>query len=387
MEIPVNTFSRLHLSNGRLMQGFTARVAQDRSTTAELLADMAEIEKRRLYVPAGYSSMYAWCLSEHHMSESMAYKRIHAARAARRYPAIFAAVEDGRLHLSAVVTLAPYLTPETASELLAAAAHKTRGEIQQMLATRFPQPDRPTLVQVIGPAAAAVAPTVAPTDVPAIQLPPGAVVTTEQAKSAVTMEPLRPQSKPEPLAPGRYAVQFTMDEEMHGDLRAVQTMLGHALPSGDIKEVLRRALHELRAKLEKQKFAATGKPRPQRVPANGRHIPASVKRAVWERDQGRCTFVGEHGKRCESRTRIEFDHVEAVARGGQATVRGVRLLCHAHNQYAAERVFGPAFMDGKREQGRERTDRARDEAEARAARALLQPSALSCTPAAPMTPA
>jgi len=37
-----------------------------------------------------------------------------------------------------------------------------------------------------------------------------------------------------------------------------------------------------------------------------------------------------------------------VARGGRASVDGIRLLCRAHNQYEAERVFGGAFMQGKR---------------------------------------
>lgn len=351
----MNTFSRLHLSNGKLLQGFTVRVAQDRSTTAELLADMAEIERRRLYVPAGYPSMYLYCVREQHMSESMAYKRIHAARAARRYPAIFAAVEDGSLHLSAVVTLAPHLTPATASELLAAAAHKTRDEIQHMLAARFPQPDMPTHVQLIGSAPAVVAPTAAPTaapaDVPAMQLPPGAVAAIEHSKTPGTMEPRHPRSSPEPLAPGRYAVQFTMDEGMHQDLRAVQALLGHAMPSGDVKEVLRRALRELRAKLERQKLAATSKPRPQTGPANGRHVPAAVKRTVWERDGGRCTFVGEHRKRCESRTLLEFDHALPIARGGRSETGNLRLRCRAHNQHEAERAYGADFMKGWRERG------------------------------------
>src|SRR5437667_3118570 len=61
------------------------------SNIATLLADLGEVDFRKLYVPASYSSMYLYCLYEHHMSEDMAYKRIQAARAARRFPAIFPA--------------------------------------------------------------------------------------------------------------------------------------------------------------------------------------------------------------------------------------------------------------------------------------------------------
>ncbi|MBK7367553.1 MAG: HNH endonuclease [Candidatus Eisenbacteria bacterium] len=58
------------------------------------------------------------------------------------------------------------------------------------------------------------------------------------------------------------------------------------------------------------------------------------------------------GRRCECRTNLEFDHVVPLARGGLTTVENVRLCCRAHNQYAAERVFGEGFMRGKRAWGR-----------------------------------
>jgi hypothetical protein len=69
---------------------------------------------------------------------------------------------------------------------------------------------------------------------------------------------------------------------------------------------------------------------------------------VRARDQERCTFVSESGHRCEARKALEFDHVLEVARGGEATVDGIRLRCRAHNQYQAERTYGAEFMRHKR---------------------------------------
>src|SRR5438876_12039505 len=99
---------------------------------------------------------------------------------------------------------------------------------------------------------------------------------------------------------------------------------------------------------------ATARPRPggRRSGLNPRHIPAHVKRAVWERDRGQCTFVGDTGRRGESRKFLEYDHVDPVARGGQATVQGLRLRCRGHNQLEAERTFGAGFMSAKREEAR-----------------------------------
>ena len=125
-----------------------------------------------------------------------------------------------------------------------------------------------------------------------------------------------------------------------------------------------RALDALIVRLEQRKFGATTRPRlRQGISANPRHVPAEVRRAVWQRDRGRCTFVSPTGRRCPTRGRLEFDHVEPVARGGRATVKGIRLRCRAHNQYAAECAFGAGFMGRKREVAR----RAAQEAQARAA--------------------
>ncbi|TMQ63981.1 MAG: hypothetical protein E6K78_10045 [Candidatus Eisenbacteria bacterium] len=106
----MNPYALSHVSDGALLRGLTALVARERAATATLLAHLAEVDARRLYLPAAYPSMYAYCLGELHLSEEAAFKRIHAARAARRFPAIFAALAEGRLHLSAVVMLAPHLT-------------------------------------------------------------------------------------------------------------------------------------------------------------------------------------------------------------------------------------------------------------------------------------
>jgi hypothetical protein len=83
------------------------------------------------------------------------------------------------------------------------------------------------------------------------------------------------------------------------------------------------------------------KPRPagEREP-----VPADVRRAVWERDQGRCTYLSPDGRRCESRWQLELDHVEPVAVGGRSTFENTRLRCKPHNGLHAEEVFGRTYM-------------------------------------------
>jgi len=80
-----------------------------------------------------------------------------------------------------------------------------------------------------------------------------------------------------------------------------------------------------------------------RVPADGgstRHIPATVRDAVFARDKGRCTFVGSTGERCDATHNLQIDHIVPYARGGTNTLDNLRLLCERHNKHEAERVLG-----------------------------------------------
>src|SRR5262245_56488180 len=89
-----------HLTNEALIRDLTALVTTDRTTTAALVAHVAEMDARRLFRPLGYSSMFQYCVRELGMSEDVAYKRINVGRLAQRFPAILSGLADGRLHLS-----------------------------------------------------------------------------------------------------------------------------------------------------------------------------------------------------------------------------------------------------------------------------------------------
>jgi 5-methylcytosine-specific restriction endonuclease McrA len=336
------------LSDAALVHDMKSLAAQECAAMADVLARIAEVDARRLYLPAGYPSMYAYCVGELPFSEDAAYKRIQAARAARKFPAIFDALAEGRLHLAGVCLLAPHLDPENAEVLIAAATRKTKADIEQLLARRFPGTESLALVQSI-PAAPARNEQLAPGQVGPGQLQRAAAIPDQLAPGQVEA----PRARVKPVAPERFALQCMLSKDTYDKLQHLQALLSHQLPSGDLAQVLDRALDISIAHLEKRKFAATRKPRLRRgSTANPRHIPAHVKRAVRERDQGQCTFVGDTGQRCQSRKFLEYDHVEPVARGGKPTVDNVRLRCRAHNQFEAERVFGAGFMNEKRKETR-----------------------------------
>ena len=345
----MDRYARSHFADETLLRSAATNAGRERTATADLLADIAEIDARKLYLPAAYSSMYAYCVGELRLSEDAAAKRIQAARAARRFPVIFGALAEGRLNLSGVGLLSARLTEDNAAELLAAAMDKNNTEIVQLLAARFPESD--VLPWVAGPAPAS-APTA---DEHAVR----------HVEKVDTVGP--PQSQPadghrfpeaRPLSAQSFAVQFTLSRGEHDLLQHAQELL-----PGDVREVFVRALRSHVRALEQRKFAATEKPRSAPRPTrSARHIPAEVRRAVWARDGGQCTFVSETGHRCEARRGLEFDHIDPVSRGGEATVSGIRLLCRAHNQHAAERTFGTEFMRHKRIAAAETRAAAKDRA-------------------------
>src|SRR5512144_1132087 len=338
----MNLRSLSHVSNQELLRKLAALTARDCVNTAELLGLIAETDERRLYAEEGFPSMFAYCVQVLHMSEDIAFKRILAARAARQFPAIFETVAEGRLHLSGVVVLAPYLTPENAEELLVAATHKTKAEIEWLLAERFPRPDLPERVGVELPE-------------PALGLSAGpATGNVKELPKSLVPEPVAcsaPRGRVIPLSAQRVALQTSIATYAYENLRYAQALLGHALTTRDLTEVIERASELIVREAEKQKFCATSRPRSGRhgSSADPRHIPAAVKLAVWQRDGGQCGFVSEAGQRCPARTRLEYDHVDPVARGGEATAEGIRIRCRTHNQFEAECVFGAGFMAEKRE--------------------------------------
>jgi 5-methylcytosine-specific restriction endonuclease McrA len=130
-----------------------------------------------------------------------------------------------------------------------------------------------------------------------------------------------------------------------------RALMRHKVPDGDPAVIFDRALTLLRDHLERQKCAAAAKPRhdDRAAPhatgrsARTRYVPAAVRRDVWVRDEGRCAFVGTHG-RCHERSFLELHHVEPFAEGGATTAANLQLRCRAHNAYEAMLYFGPSVV-------------------------------------------
>src|SRR5262245_23015062 len=135
------------LSDDELLSRVVSLLQQSRRTEAPLLAHLGEVEARRLYARFACPSMFRYCTDVLHLSEAEAYFRIAAARAAREHPVLLEMLADGRLHLSGVEKLAPHLTPGNRDTLLVRAAHKTKRQIEELVAELEPRPDVPSVMR------------------------------------------------------------------------------------------------------------------------------------------------------------------------------------------------------------------------------------------------
>lgn len=341
MKLELDSLSAL--TNQQLLEQVVTLAAREREATARLVAALAEMELRRLYLAEGFSSLFTYCTQVLHFSEDAAYNRMKVARVASRWPLVLSRIADGSVTVTAVRLLAGSLTDENHQQLLESARHKAKREVEQLVAALHPQPAVPSTIRKLPAAKPASAPPPAyatagfhrPTP-----LAPEAAPVMARSSPAPSLRP----AVVAPLAPERYKVQITVTRETHDRLRRVQDLLRHQIPDGDPAVIFDRALTLLLQDLERRKLAQTTHPRAARVATSGtRHVPAAVKREVWKRDRGRCAFVGAAG-RCEERGFLEFHHAVPFADGGQTTAANLYLRCRAHNLHEAHERFGSFFV-------------------------------------------
>jgi len=184
----------------------------------------------------------------------------------------------------------------------------------------------------------------------------------------------------EPLQPVQYKVQFTATEEYVRLVEEAKALLSHAVPGLTLEELQLRAMRSLVSELNKRKYAAqNGSPgrgsahRPAESQARvleggsrplrprdqvaektnprqrGRHIPAHIRRTVFERDGARCTFVDDTQTRCAETHRLEFHHLKPFAAGGEHAAHNLTLRCAAHNTLAAEEDFGRELIEARKD--------------------------------------
>lgn len=242
------------LSDRDLLAHVQRAAVQERHATAHLITLLMELDTRRLYLAEGCSSLFTYCTQVLRLSEHAAYGRIEAARAARRFPVILERLAEGALNLTAIGLLAPHLTSANHVEVLAAARHKSKRDVELLVACLRPQPDVPAVVRKL-PERKTV-----PLEHEQAPVKPYEDEATLLSGPTVSLATNR-LVEVKALAPERYKIQFTVGRETYEQLRRAQDLLRHTIPNGDPAAIFERALALLVSELSRTKLAATDRPR------------------------------------------------------------------------------------------------------------------------------
>ncbi len=346
---------------------------EERNVQVDFLLHLDEFDRRRAFVDAGHPSLWSYCLEVLHLREGAAGRRIQAMKVLRRFPTLEGALRDGRLCLSTTALLGQVLTDENLDDLLARATYRTKADVDHLVASvqartapracvrKLPEREprmtsaplplapaeaRPEAVNELAQAAAA--PSIADRGVSSGRLAPGPAC--EKPRRAPEMRA---------VTENRWSLRVTLDRACKDDLDTLKSLLAHKVPDGDLAAVLHEGIRCAIEKHGKRKGAvAPARKATRSTPpvANrteaARAIPAEVRREVWTRDGGRCAFIAADGRRCNSRWKLELDHIQPAALGGPSTVDNLRLVCRPHNLLHAEQTYGREHMEHfRRESG------------------------------------
>ena len=280
----------MQLSNQNLLETITRTSKKEREIQYEFLCYLHEVDRRKLYLAEGYSSLFAFLTERLGYSESSALKRTQIIRRASTLPQLFWAIQEGKLSLSAAGKLCPYLRRDNFEQLIEDCEGKSVKKIEEVLVKHFPKPD----VQ-------------------------------DEVKEFAS-----------PLSIDRVQISFSADKEFGEKMKRAQALLSHKHPEMKLVSVFTEALDLLLEKLEPKE---KGPEAPQEN--HSRYIRQRIRRIVSDRDGHQCSFVSPSGHRCTETKFLEYDHVKPWALGGKSDdPDNIRLLCSAHNRDLAQKTFG-----------------------------------------------
>src|SRR6478735_11537073 len=281
MEVMNDQYRLGRMGNSELLAGLSALVGQSNELTAQVLAHLVELEERMLHLELGFSSLFSYCVEALGMSEGAAGRRVAAARVCRRIPNVFERVAQGQLHLCALCALAPHLTADNATELMDACRGKTRRQVEELLALRFPRPDvREQIRRLPTRTGVSVAEQALPVAQAVESFAPLSVETSGQISaqsSAISADPPSPPMGPvaapvaqsgatailtshrrarelEPLSADLFGVHFTADAELRDLIERARALASHRLPNGDLASLMKLMAASFVQQEEKRRF-------------------------------------------------------------------------------------------------------------------------------------
>jgi hypothetical protein len=291
---------------------------QERKIGIDVLHHLREIEARRLFASLGFSSLFEYCVKELGYAGGSAHRRISAMRLLREVPEYESKLQEGTVTVSSLSQLQGFLVQE-----------------KRQLGKVYPKEAKIELLE---------------------QVEGKSFEQTARVLAAISPEQVRPE-KARVINEEDTEIRFTADRVLMAKLERLKNLMGHQTQAqtyagliGELADLALKKLDPLEKKSELLPISEVKKTEEKgtvvrMMAQQNRYIPEKIRRFVWQRDHGRCSFVDrKSGRRCESRHALEIDHIHPVGKGGTSEVGNLRLLCAVHNQFAAIESYGAIKM-------------------------------------------
>jgi hypothetical protein len=291
---------RTYLQNEALHQETVSAAKNEKAATFFLLERLAEVDATKLYAVMGYASLWEYVHRALQYSESQASERVSAMRLTVKIPEVKKELENGNLSLTTAAKLASHVRREKTDEdealvLLKAVSGKSSREVEKILKVESNTATKTTRITI---------------DVDQAFLE---LMTRMKELSG------HPGSTPEELF--KLAMQSFVKKK-------------------EIPQTSAKTESTLRAQKVTQGQDAAKK----EYKNHSRYIPVATKIKIRVRSGDQCEYQSPDGRRCTSKHSLEYDHIQAYAKGGITEFENLRHYCAAHNRLSAIQQFGEKKM-------------------------------------------
>ena len=350
------------LSSAELDRSAEKLVVAENGNIAKLIAHIAEMSARKLALELGYKNLFDYCIRRLNLSEGAVPARIHVANVSRRFPQLLVALAENHISLTVASLLAAHVTENNVDKLISDCAGMKRKETEEYLVTLRPKPvfepsirKRPSARQPAAP----------------LQQPQNDKVTPKAPEPPLEQTP--PKNSPTILQPAEtdaFNFRFSADRDFKDKFERLAEVLGVENAEKHMADILEKALDialekkDPKKKLErrnKRENSSKEKSRLNEIPKNdepakSRYISSEVSERVHARANYQCQFCSSDGRRCSARTGLQIEHVRPFGIYHSNDERFLELRCARHNRLAADRVYGPAFIQRKIDERRRRRE-------------------------------
>ena len=345
------------LSDEELLNNLVKLNSNEITLLVEILEHLIEVDKRRLYLEKGFSSLFSYCVSVLKYCEATAGRRISAIRCISKFPELLVLLREQKVTLTSIVLVSRILTEENFKEVTKAILNQGKAEVERYVSTYLPKKEVRESIKVI-PSGAVESPSLSlnldtKNTAPQASLEKNNILTIKQ--------PNENEAPPVELEP-TFEIKLKASNSALAKLKRIQELRGKKESLGDLFELLMEEYldrHSPEAREERRKkrmskgaYEGQGQGQDKGIKsAKGsedrkvsRYIPRKVRDRVYREHKGRCSYVSPEGNRCTCKARLQVDHVYPFSLGGSNKIENLRLLCPAHNRFMAERVFGKEKM-------------------------------------------